>query len=159
MSADSLETMVTLREPREDELSELSALCIRSKAVWGYDDAFMAACVDELTFHPGDLTATHLQIAEDDKGTIGLAQIAMVDDNTATIEALFMEPDRIGSGAGRILFNWIVETAQTLGAKTLMIESDPDAAPFYRHMGAVDAGEVPSGSISGRMLPLLRLDL
>lgn len=151
--------MITLRIPREDELPALSELCLRSKAVWGYDDAFMAACMEELTLRPSDLTTTHLQLAEDEQGCLGMAQIAMVDDDAASLEAMFIEPARMGCGAGRMLFGWAVEQARTLGAKTMMIESDPGAAAFYRHMGAYGVGEAPSGSIPGRMLPLLKLDL
>ena len=151
--------MTSLRPPREDELPALSALCLRSKAHWGYDEAFMSACVEELTLTPDVLTASHLQLAEDEHGHIGVAQIAMIDDTTASLEILFIEPERIGTGAGKLLFQWATEQARDLGAKSLMIEGDPDAAPFYRHMGAYDVGEAPSGSIPGRMLPLLRLDL
>ena len=40
---------LTLRQPDNSELAELSALCQRSKAYWGYDQTFMAACAQELT--------------------------------------------------------------------------------------------------------------
>ncbi len=151
--------MIKLREPREDELPALSALCLRSKAVWGYDDAFMAACVEELTLHPDELSTTRLQLAEDEQGCIGIVQVAMDDEATASLEAMFVEPGRMGGGAGRLLFQWATGQARTLGARTMMIEADPEAAPFYRHMGAVNVGQAPSGSIPGRMLPLLRFDL
>jgi len=36
-----------------------------------------------------------------------------------------------------------------------MLDADPDAEPFYLHHGARRIGEVPSGSIPGRMLPRL----
>jgi hypothetical protein len=42
-----------------------------------------------------------------------------------------------------------------MGADRMVIEADPDAAPFYRRIGAKDCGLVPSGSIPGRMLPKL----
>jgi hypothetical protein len=41
----------------------------------------------------------------------------------------------------------------------MIIEADPDAAPFYRRLGARDAGLAPSGSIAGRMLPKLVVEL
>jgi hypothetical protein len=47
----------------------------------------------------------------------------------------------------------------TWGAARMTIEADPDAAPFYRHLGARDIGLAPSGSIAGRVLPKLALDL
>jgi hypothetical protein len=46
-----------------------------------------------------------------------------------------------------------------MGAHRMAIEADPDAAPFYRRMGAKDSGFAPSGSIPGRMLPKLIKEL
>tara|TARA_R110000751_G_scaffold2018_18_gene10640 strand:- start:421106 stop:421285 length:180 start_codon:yes stop_codon:yes gene_type:complete len=42
------------------------------------------------------------------------------------------------------------------GGQTVSIAADPYIAVFYFTMGARDAGRVPSASISGRSLPLLR---
>ena len=36
-----------------------------------------------------------------------------------------------------------------------MIDSDPEARPFYEAMGAVLVGDSPSASIPGRRLPRL----
>lgn len=119
----------------------------------------MSACVAELTFNADNLASMRMQLAEDETGHVGFAAVSMIDETTATIEAMFIEPDRIGAGVGRLLFDWTVKTARGDGATVMMIEADPGAAAFYRHMGAVDAGEAPSGSIPGRMLPMLRLEL
>ncbi len=150
--------MITLREPREDELPSLSALCLRSKAHWGYDDAFMAACVDELTLHPDALTTTHLQLAEDGQGYIGITQVSPKPGGLE-LGLMYVDPNRIGTGAGRLLFDWAKEKARSLGASSMDIVADPNAKTIYEHMGAYLVGEWPSESIPGRMLPLLKLDL
>ena len=67
--------MIKLRDARENELPGLGQLCLRSKAVWGYDDAFMTACRTELTLRPDELQSTHLQVAECDTTVVGLPQI------------------------------------------------------------------------------------
>ena len=41
-----------LRDGESNEAEALSALALRSKAYWGYDEAFMTACVGELTVSP-----------------------------------------------------------------------------------------------------------
>jgi GNAT superfamily N-acetyltransferase len=150
--------MLILRAPRVDELDTLTHLCLRSKAVWGYDRAFMEACRDELTLTQEDLRETELQVAERDGAIVGVAQVS-ADAETAHLEKLFVEPDQLRGGAGRMLFDWAKAAAATLGAKHLVVEADPDAAPFYRRMGAHDDGVAPSGSIPGRVLPRFRLDL
>lgn len=151
--------MIKLREPRKDELPALSELCLRSKAHWGYDDAFMAACVDELTIQAENLDTCHLHLAEDSQGYIGVAQVLMEENNTASLDALFIEPARMGCGAGRMLFDWAVVTSRKLGATSMVIEADPSAEPFYLYMGAHKVGNAPSVSITGRILPLLKLTL
>lgn len=150
--------MIRLRPVRPDELAELTELCLRSKAVWGYDAAFMAACREELTLKPRHLD-TPMRVAETENGeVIGLAQIT-VDGHEAELVRLFIEPGLLRTGAGRALFAWAAAEAHRLGARRMTIDADPDAAPFYQRMGARLDGEVPSGSIPGRMLPRLVVTL
>ena len=150
--------MIKLRDVRPDELASLSELCLRSKAVWGYDDAFMAACRTELTLRPGELGSTHLQVAERSTAVLGLAQVK-VAGTEADLLKLFVEPALLKSGVGRLLFEWAIARARSLGADRMMIEADPGAAPFYERMGARHAGFTPSQSIAGRILPRLQLEL
>ena len=141
-----------------DELSSLSDLCFRSKAVWGYDEEFMEACRGELSFAPRDLASTSIAVAEHDGKPIGVAQVKVVDDE-ADLLKLFVEPDVLHSGIGKALFAWATDVAKKLGARRMTIDADPDAAPFYRRMGAYDVGHAPSGSVPGRMLPKLAINL
>src|ERR1700687_5495236 len=148
--------MIQLRDARQNELPTLSELCLRSKAVWGYDDAFMTACRAELTLRSDELQSTHLQVAERDLTVVGLAQVK-VTSTDADLLKLFVEPALLRSGVGRLLFEWA--KARGLGAVRMIIEADPDAAPFYEHMGARYAGFAPSQSVPGRMLPRLQMEL
>ena len=147
-----------LRKPELSELSELSGLIMRSKAVHGYDAAFMEACREELTLTPEKIARGPIIVAETDGAPAGVAQIMSHDDEWH-IELLFIDPKHMGQGIGRRLMAWAVEEARRLGAKELHIEADPDAEPFYLKMGAERRGEAPSQSIPGRSLPLLVLPL
>lgn len=149
--------MLTLRPPRPDEAVTLTELCLRSKAAHGYDAAFMAACRPELTLDCYEPDHRYL-VADEDGVAVGLAEVA-VDGVVATLEKLFVDPLHFGKGIGRRLFSWAEREARSLGAQFLTIDSDPDAKDFYLAMGAVDDGMSPSGSITGRYLPKLRLDL
>ena len=150
--------MIELRDARQNEIASLGELCLRSKAVWGYDDTFMAACRTELTLRPDELRTTHIKVAERDAIAVGLAQVK-IRDADADLLKLFVEPALIGSGVGRVLFEWATAKARRLGATRMTIEADPGAVPFYEHMGAHHAGLVPSQSIPGRMLPRMQIDL
>jgi len=149
---------LVIRPATIDELSALSELCMRSKAVWGYDERFMEACRAELSIDLRDLQMTKIAVAEEGSSLIGVAQV-QVSDNQANLLKLFVEPGRLRHGVGSVLLTWATGVARDMGASRLVIEADPDAAPFYRRMGAVDVGLAPSGSIPGRMLPKLAVDL
>ena len=147
-----------LRQPKAHELPQLSALCLRSKAVWGYDQAFLDACHAELTIRTEELESSALHVAEHNGELVGIAQIA-VDGDTADLQKMFVEPSAIGLGIGKALFAWAIATAKDLGARRLTIDADPGAVGFYKRMGAVEHGSAPSGSIPGRMLPRLQVEL
>ena len=148
----------TIRPPALEELPALSALCFRSKAVWGYGDDFMEACRRELSVEPCDLRSTSVAVAEQDGRLVGVAQIK-VAGSEADLLKLFVEPTVLRGGIGSALFVWATELTISQGADRLSIEADPEAAPFYRRMGAQDVGLAPSGSIPHRMLPRLVKDL
>jgi len=148
--------MLTLRPPRPDEAARLTELCLRSKVVWGYDEAFMRACRDELTLTPAAIASSHVVVAEEDGVLVGMAQVTTTGA-VATLDKLFVEPTLLRRGSGRALFEWAERTARGAGAAVLIVESDPGAAEFYRRMGASDDGLVPSGSIPGRLIPRLKL--
>lgn len=139
------------------EQAALTDLCLRSKAHWGYDAAFMATCRAELTLRDRDF-ADALAVIGPAHAPHGMVQVS-VDGDTAVLERLFVAPQAMGRGHGQALFHWAVTAARTAGAKRLRIESDPDACGFYLRMGARLGGTAPSGSIAGRRLPLLVRDL
>lgn len=147
---------VSLRSPVESECAALSALCLRSKAVWGYDDAFLERCRDELSICSADLLTGMLRVAEVEGEIAGVVQMTL-DGGEAHLDKLFIDPAFLKHGIGRVLMEWVMTKASETGTSRIIIESDPDAAGFYRRMGAVEIGTTPSGSIPGRFLPRLAL--
>ncbi len=141
-----------------EELASLSELCLRSKAVWGYDAEFLEACRDELSLGRRDLESTSIAVAERRGEVVGVAQVEL-RGKEADLLKLFVEPTALRCGLGKSLFAWAVSLARESGAIRLTIDSDPGAVPFYRRMGACDSGQAQSGSIPGRMLPRLTIGL
>ena len=147
-----------LRPACENECGFLTELCLRSKAVHGYDADFMAACVDELAVTPEKLTQGGHVVAERGGEAIGFAQV-LEDEDGWWLDALFVSPELIGHGVGKVLFEAVVDLARQGGAQGVLIDSDPGAEDFYRSRGAVRVGLSPSGSIPGRFLPQMRFAL
>ena len=150
--------MLTLRTANDNECVTLSDLCMRSKAVWGYDQDFLDACRAELTLTADTLAHSAVQVAEIDGHIVGVAEVTAAGD-AAYLEKLFVDPAALRGGTGRQLFEWARRKAASMQAKTLTIESDPQAADFYRCMGAIDDGKVASTLIPGRLIPKLILQL
>lgn len=144
-----------MRAARPDEADALGELALRSKAYWGYDEEFLESCRAELTVNPG---AQHVVVAVDGDRLLGFYSI----DGRAPegeLAHMWLDPDVIGQGLGRKLWEHALDSARAAGFTVLLIDAEPKAEGFYLAMGAVKAGETPSGSIPGRMLPLLRIDL
>jgi GNAT superfamily N-acetyltransferase len=148
-----------VRVARPDEADVLTALCIRSKAHWGYDAAFMRLSAVALQVREADIAAGRVLVADDGTGTpIGVAGLVMEGD-VADLDVIFVDPPAIGTGAGGALFRAAARLAAELGAKRMTILADPNAAPFYERMGARFLRNAPSDAIPGRSLPLYEYDL
>ena len=150
---------ISVRPARPEEAPALSALAIRSKAIWGYDDAFMAACRDELTVSEDELRDHPAYIIESSGRVLGFYALDPLCREEVELGYLFIEPDAIGQGYGRRLVRHARETAAALGYRAMIIQGDPHAGPFYRAMGGKLIGHKPSKSIPGRELPLFRIEL
>lgn len=150
---------ITIRRAQAPEARRLSEVAFHSKAYWGYSPEFMAACRRELTYTPADLRANPFFVAEVDGRIVGFYGLASLSPTEIELEALFIEPAYIGQGYGRALIDHAKVTAQNLGAAALIIQGDPNAAPFYRAAGGRLTGQRESASIPGRYLPTFVIPL
>src|SRR5258705_216002 len=70
--------MVSIRTAQTGEGESLSALCVRSKAHWGYDAAFMAKSAAALCVSEADIAAGRVVVAVDGAGRPMAARLAEV---------------------------------------------------------------------------------
>jgi GNAT superfamily N-acetyltransferase len=148
-----------IRRARLDEAGVLSALGLRSKAHWGYDADFLAACRDDLTLSADDIASSPVYVCDGEDALLGYYRLVLQDDGVAELDALFVEPTAMGQGVGRRLWHHAVATATQVGCSEMVWQSDPQAEGFYLAMGARGAGESESTVSPGRMLPLMRFQL
>jgi GNAT superfamily N-acetyltransferase len=149
---------VRLRSAQPGEAALLTELALRSKGYWGYDQAFLDSCRAELTIRPDEVPGRRIVVAEAAGQILGFYS---VDGQPPAGELgnMWVEPGWIGTGVGRRLWQHAMTTAREAGFVTLRIGADPGAEGFYRAMGAQRVGTTPSGSIPGRMLPLLQMQV
>jgi GNAT superfamily N-acetyltransferase len=149
----------TIRSARAGEGRALGALCVRSKAHWGYDAAFMALSAPALQVEEADIADGRVLVAADQHDRpIGVASVVLAGGD-AELGVMFVDPPAMRRGAGRALFEAAARLAARRGARRLAILADPHAAPFYRRMGARFLRDAPSDAIPGRTLPLYEYDL
>lgn len=145
-----------IRDASPLEVGELTALCLRSKAAWGYPPEFLEANRHVLTVTPERLLAERVRVAELGGRVVGVSSLS-VDGLHGEIELLFVDSNVMRCGVGRALAEDLVDGARGAGAEVLWILSDPGAEPFYAAQGALRVGERPSDSVEGRRLPWMRL--
>lgn len=149
---------VGLRVALPAEAGAVSELALRSKAHWGYDAAFLEACRDELTYTAADCRSGRLVVAERAGRLAGFYLLGECAPE-GELMALFVDPPSIGTGLGRILMEAAMQHARHLGCAALTLDADPGAESFYARFGFRRIGTSASGSIPGRQLPRMRIEL
>jgi GNAT superfamily N-acetyltransferase len=149
---------LVIRPARPAEAAALTDLALRSKAYWGYESDFLARCRAALEVKTAALSANPHFVAERAGRRVGFYGFEPLPDGVG-LDYLFVEPDCVGQGVGSALWRHAVATAGRLGHPVLTVVADPNAAGFYRRMGAEPAGDVASDLEPGRLLPVFRLRL
>jgi GNAT superfamily N-acetyltransferase len=151
----------SIRRAHAGEARVLSELALRSKAHWGYSSEFLEAVRAELSYSEKQLQSERMRffVLESTGRAVGFYALAHQGDTEIELDALFVEPEHIGKGFGRLLIEHAKSVAAALGATRLIIQGDPNAERFYRAAGGVLTGTRPSGSIPGRFLPTFAIDL
>ena len=137
----------------------LSTIAHRAKAHWGYPPSWLELWHAQLTITPEFVGSHETFVARLDRQIVGFYVLA-ADSDAMRLEHLWVLPEAMNRGIGTALFQHAAERARELGASCLRIESDPNAEPFYAHMGAERVG-VAASEIEGirRELPMLELPL
>ena len=150
--------MIKIRQGTPADATALSDLAYRAKAHWGYDNDFMEACRNELTYSESDFPLFYFGVLEDPM-ILGFYALDIQTKDKIEMTALFVEPKYIGQHYGKALMNHAKIQAKVFGAKELFVQADPNAEAFYLAMGGQRNGQKESESIPGRMLPLIRYTL
>ena len=121
----------------------LNELTGRSVLSWGYEPEFLDWEPESIRVTPEFIASSPVFVLEEAGHIVGYYGL-LGEPPEMALDKLFVEPDRIGTGCGKRLWKHAVATAQEMGASVLTLASDPNAAPFYRAMGAVWVREEPT---------------
>src|SRR3954468_1671874 len=107
-----------IREGRPDEFEQLREIAEAAKAHWGYELARVRERVEAGGFEPESLSARLVYVAEAEGEAVGWAAL-IPRGEIGWLEDLWVEPQWIGRGIGRLLFEHVVDRARDLGARRL----------------------------------------
>ena len=158
MGTHQSDSKIGIRPAVPEEATALTNLTYRSKAAWGYDAAFMKAAAPELVVTPDKVRSSPTFVAETGGAMVGFYALSPPDE-PPELDLLFVEPERLRSGIGEMLWRHAVGTAAELGWRSFRIVADPNAEGFYRRMGAQLQGSIPSNVNPQRRMPVLRADV
>jgi GNAT superfamily N-acetyltransferase len=144
-----------IRPASVDEASVLTEIAHDAKRHWGYPEHWIKHWESDLTISPDFIRDNYVYVAEEDGEIQGFYALS-VAGSKAELEHMWVKPDRIGTGLGKDLFLDAMERAAALNVNAIEMSADPNAAGFYKHMGATQIGEIDA-SIDGQSRTLPRM--
>ncbi|SUX44623.1 GNAT family N-acetyltransferase [Chryseobacterium indoltheticum] len=150
--------MIEITKANAHEYRVLTDITKKSKAFWGYSDEQMRKWSDLLT-----ITEEYIQNNEVYKLIINQSIVAYysyfeIEKNSVRLDNLFVSPENIGKGYGKLLMNDFILKIKKSEAQRIILDADPNAQKFYESFGFVKIGEIET-SIKDRFLPIMELKL
>lgn len=151
-------TTVKIRKALTEDAGTLTRIAHDAKRHWGYPEHWINHWHEDLTITPGFVAANQVYVAEGEGALLGFYAL-VIRQEKAELDHLWVAPNHIGTGVGKELFLHAMQTAAVQSIDAVEILSDPNAAGFYRKMGAHQIDETTS-EIDGqpRKLPRLTID-
>ena len=146
-----------IRPASTDEAATLTQIALDAKRHWGYPEHWIQHWEADLTISPEFIRDNHVYVAEEDGQLRGFYALC-VTGQKAELEHMWVTPASIGTGIGKELFLDAMERAAALEVDAVELTADPNAAGFYRRMGATEIGETES-AIDGQTRKLPRMTI
>jgi ribosomal protein S18 acetylase RimI-like enzyme len=131
-----------IRDARPDEAAALEALQRRSSDVWEEDRARLAANPDAIEPPHEAIAAGRVRVAVAASGRrLGFSVVLPVRDGRCELDDLFVEPDSMRLGVGRLLVDDVATRAAASGASHVDVIANPNALGFYERLGFEITGQ------------------
>lgn len=149
---------MTIKKANPNDHKILTEITKKSKAYWGYSDEQIKIWSEFLTVSKEYVeTKSVYNLIVDDK-IIGYYSFFHESENTIKLDNLFVLPDFIGKGFGKILMNDFLVQIKNSDAQKVILNSEPNAEDFYIKFEFVKVGQMET-SIKDRYLPIMELKI
>ena len=113
--------------------------------MWEDHRSDLEAHPEVLVLEPGAVTDRRMRVAVGADGRLlGFSTVLPGEDGAVELDALFVEPDLLRAGVGRLLVEDLVALARQAGVTRVDVTANLRAVGFYERVGFVGTGEVPT---------------
>ncbi|MCH2042897.1 MAG: GNAT family N-acetyltransferase [Saprospiraceae bacterium] len=140
------------------DANELTNITLRAKGHWGYSEEQLEAWKEVLTIHAVYIEQNEVYTLIQHEKIIGYYSYTRIDGDKVELDNIFLEPECIGKGYGKIMMQHFFKQIKTEHYRTVRLEADPNAEQFYQKLGFRCIDRLES-SIQGRFLPIMELNL
>ena len=134
-----------IRDACPEEASALAALQRRSSDVWEEYRALLAANPDAIEPPHKAIAEGRVRVAVDtSQQQLGFSVVLPVQRGRCELDDLFVEPESMGLGVGRLLVDDVASRAAAAGAGFIDVIANPNAVGFYERVGFRITGQVPT---------------
>jgi|SRR6218665_194072 len=134
----------------------LTTITKRSKAYWGFSEEILKEWEHLLTVSKDYIEKNKVYKLIQNENIIGYYSYFSIDENTIKLDNVFILPEFIGQGFGKILMNDFLEKIKLDGISKITLDAEPNAENFYKSFGFETVGQLES-SIKDRHLPIMEL--
>jgi GNAT superfamily N-acetyltransferase len=131
-----------IRDARPEEAPALAALQRRSADVWEEYRAQLAANPDAIEPPHRAIADGRVRVAADASGRLlGFSVVLPIRDGRCELDDLFVEPEWMRRGVGRLLVADLTARAAAAGASHVDVIANPNALAFYERLGFETTGQ------------------
>lgn len=143
-------------DPKDSEI--LTSITKKSKAYWGFSEDVLKGWEPVLTVTKDYIEKNEVVKLVQNEQIIGYYSYFAPDDKTIKLDNMFILPEFIGKGLGKILMNDFLNQAKQSGVAKITLDAEPRAENFYKRFGFETIGQLES-SIKDRYLPIMELHI
>ena len=136
----------------------LTTITKRSKAYWGFSEEILKEWEHLLTVSKEYIEKNKVYKLMQNENIIGYYSYLSIDENTIKLDNVFILPEFIGQGFGRILMNDFLGKIKLDRVSKITLDAEPNAENFYKGFGFETVGQLES-SIKDRYLPIMELSI
>ncbi|HEV8141057.1 MAG TPA: GNAT family N-acetyltransferase [Pyrinomonadaceae bacterium] len=149
---------IEIRRAHPNDAEVLTAIAHAAKRHWDYPEDWIEQWKIDLTITPEFISEHEVFVALVDQKIVGCCALVL-SDSLAEIEHMWMQPEHMGTGIGRALFEHAKRRAEERGAEVLELSADPNAEGFYARMGAERIAEIAAGMNGDESRVLTRMSM